>query len=441
MTEWERPESALPSDGKIALALSGGRDSVALAHVLLRAGADFFAVHVEHGIRGESSLRDADFVRSFCKERGIPLEVFSVDVPTYAREKGLTTEQAARELRYGVFDGLLAEGKCRYVALAHHADDQTETVLMRIFRGTGIKGLRGMAERSGSYIRPLLGISREEINEYVAENGLPYVEDETNADPTYTRNFLRREIAVLKEKYPALNEAVARLARHAAEADDFIEAATPVPVMKEGEAHLGVDSLKEPVTAKRAVCNACAAVGVRQDIEERHYALVFRLAESESGKRLELPHGLTVYKQGGELVFAKSRFSDGDESTTELDEGIPFPRGEFAEAAGLTIRRVSPDKADFDADALYIDGDKVPADAVLRHRREGDVIEKFGGGTKSLGDFFTDRKIPLRHRDDIVVCASGREVLFAAGVEISEKVRIDKDTKNIIKITEDKDVR
>ena len=124
-----------------------------------------------------------------------------------------------------------------------------------------------------------------------------------------------------------------------------------------------------------------------------------------------------------------------------MDEGIPFPRGEFAEAAGLTIRRVSPDKADFDADALYIDGDKVPADAVLRHRREGDVIEKFGGGTKSLGDFFTDRKIPLRRRDDIVVCASGREVLFAAGVEISEKVRIDKNTKNIIKITEDKDVR
>lgn len=430
----------MPSDGKIALALSGGRDSVALAHVLLRAGADFFAVHVEHGIRGENSLRDADFVRTFCKDRNIPLEVYSVDAPALAREKGLTVEQAARELRYGVFDGLLAEGKCRYVALAHHADDQTETVLMRIFRGTGIKGLRGMSAKSGSYVRPLLGISREEINEYVAENRLPYVEDETNADPTYTRNFLRREIAVLKEKYPALNEAVARLARHAAEADDFIEAAIPVPVVEDGEAYLDIADLKEPVTAKRAIYNACVAVGVRQDIEERHYALIFRLAQGESGKRLELPHGIAVHKQGERLAFAKSRFSDG-ENAEEFGEGIPFPRGEFAAVAGLLLQRIAPAKAEFGADALYIDGDKVPADAVLRHRREGDVIEKFGGGKKSLGDFFTDRKIPLRRRDSVVVCASGSEVLFAAGVEISEKVKIDKNTKNIIKITEDKDVR
>lgn len=146
----------VPMGARIALAFSGGRDSVALADMLLAARADFFAVHVEHGIRGENSLKDAAFAEEFCRERGVGCRLFRVGAPARAKEKGLTVEQAARELRYEVFGGLLAGGECDFVALAHHADDQTETVLMRIFRGTGIHGLRGMSEYSGRYFRPLL---------------------------------------------------------------------------------------------------------------------------------------------------------------------------------------------------------------------------------------------------------------------------------------------
>ena len=124
----------LPEGARFALAFSGGRDSVALFDLLKGAGADFFAVHVEHGIRGENSVKDAEFAERFCRGRGVDVKVYHVDALRIARERGMTVEQAAREARYGVFGKLLADGECDLVALAHHADDQTETVLMRIFR-------------------------------------------------------------------------------------------------------------------------------------------------------------------------------------------------------------------------------------------------------------------------------------------------------------------
>ena len=182
---------------KIGVALSGGRDSVALLHMLREAGYTLIAINVEHGIRGDESLRDSKFVAELCASLDVPLLAYGVDAPTFARESGYTLEQGARILRYRVFDRVLQEGKCDYIALAHHLDDQVETILMRILRGTGIKGLVGMRAVSGRYVRPLLGVSREEIDSYCKQNGLAYVEDSTNGDSAYTRNFLRGELAVL----------------------------------------------------------------------------------------------------------------------------------------------------------------------------------------------------------------------------------------------------
>lgn len=424
---------SLFSDARSALALSGGRDSVALAHALAEAGADFFAVHVEHGIRGENSLRDAEFVRAFCAERGIELVTRSVDVPSYAADSGLTVEQAARELRYGVFAELLREGLCGHVLLAHHRDDQAETLFMRILRGTGIKGLRGMSAVNGPYVRPLLGYSRAQIDEYVAAHGLPYADDETNSDEAYTRNFLRRELAVLRERFPALDAAAARLAAHAAEDDDFIERFVPLPRTEGAAVCLPIAELGEPVTAKRAVARACALLGVEQDIEDRHLRAALSLIDAESGRRLNFPRGITVYRESGRLAFVSDA---ADKARTECAE-TPFPdlSSGAVRAAGVNFEKVSARGGD---GALYIDGGKLPKDAVLRYRREGDFIRKFGGGTKSFGDFLTDRKVPLRLRDGITVCASGSEILFAAGLDISSRLKIDDDTETIIRITTDK---
>ncbi len=416
---------------KICVALSGGRDSVALLDMLREGGYDVSAVNVEHGIRGEESVSDSRFVSELCASMGVPLFAYSVDAPAFSAQNGYTLEQGARILRYGIFDELLNEKKCDYIALAHHLDDQVETVLMRILRGTGIKGLTGMRAVSGRYLRPLLGVSRADIDRYVRERGLRYVEDSTNGDTAYTRNFLRGEIATLKTRFPALSDAVARLCANAREAEEYIDSHVPEPELKGGEAYVKISDLGEAAIAKRLVMKAAKMLGVTQDIEEKHFALILALKDAENGKYLELTHSLNVHRQGDHLVFALR--SDGARA-----EEIPFAEGVFeqfrisvekAPAADIPSSLASGDGT------LYLDADSVPFDAVIRYRRKGDVIAKFGGGSKSLGDFLTDKKVPKRKRDSLAVVASGKSVLAVAGVDISSSCRVTDATTEVYKIS------
>ncbi len=413
---------------RIALAFSGGRDSVALADVFLSAGIDFFAVHVEHGIRGESSIKDLEFARQFCLERGISIKVFHVDAPAHAKKEKITLEQAARKLRYEVLDSLKESGECDLVALAHHAGDQAETILMRIIRGTGIGGLRGMRPLSNGYVRPLLKCARADIDEYVKEKGLQFVEDESNSDLSYTRNFLRAELATMRDRFPSLDTSFARLALSAGEDDDFIGSFVPPIKVENGEARIDIaESLMPGPIFKRAVLNACAAVGATQDIEEKHLVLLKNFIESASeGQRLCFTHGVDMHFERGSIVFAKRQTLDN-----KLE--VPFSLDNLA-MLGLQVEKVSLEDMKIGDGSLYIDLDKIPSVAVLRYRREGDKIVKFGGGTKSFGDFLTDKKVPLRKRDLLVVCASGSYVLFAVGVDISDMVKVDEKTTEILRI-------
>lgn len=411
---------------KVALALSGGRDSMALAHLLLGADVDFYCVHFEHGIRGESSIRDCKFVEEWGRNHGVEVRVIPLDCPKYAKDNGLTLEQGARELRYAHFDDMLKNGECDYVALAHHASDQTETVFMRILRGTGVAGLKGMSVINGGYVRPMLNVTRAEIDDFVKENGIPYVDDETNSDTSYTRNFLRAELCKMRERFPSLDETVARLTRNAAEIDDFLSSLIPPVEVKDGEVRMAVADMDGGLLAKRRIKAICDALGVRQDFEERHYPLVFSLASAENGKMLCLPHGLTAHKDGEYVVFALEKDNDNFE--------IPFD----GESVDGIIKCEKADGYHAGSGALYIDLDRIPQGAVLRRIKDGDKIKKFGGGTKNLGDFLTDKKYPLRKRKDLVVCAVGSDVLFVLGVEISAQVAVEDSSVRVLKISQDK---
>lgn len=422
-------------DVVVGVALSGGRDSVALAYALKKSGANLVAINVEHGIRGESSVADSVFAEEFCKEYGIPFLGYSVDAPTFSKQNGYTLEQGARILRYEIFDRALNEKKCDLIALAHHLDDQVETVFMRILRGTGLNGLCGMKEVNGRYIRPLLSYTREEIDAYIKENSLAFVDDESNDDVAYTRNFLRREIAVLKERFPNLCQSVARLCKNACEDNECINLLVPDIRVADGEAAVGIAELENCHIAekKRLIMKAVNALGVYQDIEDRHYKDIFDLAFGENGKYICLTHGITVHKDNdGEIVFVR----DIKDKITAAPR--PFALGENSDF-GVFAQIVSRDvfekerKSERQKGALYFDLDKLPKDAVIRFRREGDSILKFGGGRKNLGDFLTDKKIPLRKRDKTAVVASGGEIYAVAGVEISALVKVDADTRNIVK--------
>lgn len=421
------------SGKKIGVALSGGRDSVALAYAMKTAGIDIVAINVEHGIRGESSLNDSKFVADFCKKFDIPLFAYSVDVPSFCEENGYTLEQGARILRYEIFDKVIDEGICAYIALAHHLDDQVETLFMRIIRGTGVKGLCGMKEVSGRYIRPLLGCQREDIDDFVATNGLHFVEDETNSDEKYTRNFLRAELKRIKERFPSFCTSVSRLCENASEICDYLDEKTPSLHLENGEVKVDISLFDDVMIAKLLVMKAVNLLGVFQDIEQRHFPLVFDLVKAQNGKRIELTHGICVHKEGENLVF--SRRNGTCDNTTDTPQ-TKFEARDFDDF-GVSVKH--SDRKEYEAQkgkgALFIDGDKVAKNAVLRCRKDGDFIEKFGGGSKSIGDFFTDKKVPLRKRDSLVLLALGNEVLAVFGLEISKKVAIDEDTKNILKLT------
>lgn len=418
----------------IGVALSGGRDSVALAYALKKADVSLIAVNVEHGIRGESSVNDSKFVEEFCKKYDIPLLSFSVDVPSFCKQNGYTTEQGARILRYDIFDKVLSDGKCDFIALAHHADDQVETVFMRIIRGTGVRGLCGMSAVSGKYIRPLLDCTREDINDFIAKNELPYVDDETNFDTDYTRNFLREELEKIKQRFPALCTSVSRLCSNASEVCDYIKSNTPTLSLDGGEVKVDTKYFDECVIAKELVLQAAKLLGVCQDIEQRHFAIVLALKDAQNGKRVELSHGLVAHKDGEYIVFAKNEENNECEAKT-------FCEGEFADL-GVKItkiesvckERLRENGAENCNRTLYIDGDKLPQHAVLRRIKPGDYIQKFGGGTKSVGDFLTDKKVPLRKREKLVIVANGSEVFAIFGVEISKSVPLDCDTKTVFEL-------
>jgi len=204
-----------PAGGKLLCAVSGGRDSMAMLHILCslaqEQGVLLGVAHFNHGIRGENALRDEKFVESYCKEKGIACFVGRGDVPAAAKQQGWTLEEAARNLRYAFLEETARSWGAERIALAHHADDNAETLLLNLIRGSGLRGLGGIAPVREQWIRPLLHLSRREIENYIEENRIPFVEDESNADESLTRNFLRRQVL------PVLEQAQPRAAEHMAQ--------------------------------------------------------------------------------------------------------------------------------------------------------------------------------------------------------------------------------
>ena len=264
-------------------------------------------------------------------------------------------------------------------------------------------------------------------------NDLPFVEDETNSDLSYSRNFLRAELAVLKERYPDLENSFARLSRVAYETEEYIESVLPKLTLKDGEVCISSADCANSFVLKRLVIKACDMLGVSQDIEEKHLFSIVELAKNDAGKRLNLSHGIVAHKDANGIVI--TRENKVDCASDNMDEiYVPFAVGEF-ETAGVNIEYAQVVvKEETKAGVLFADLDKIPDGAMIRNRRDGDFICKFGGGTKSVGDFLTDKKVPLRTRDSLKVLAKDSEVFAIFGVEISAKVKVDESTTRIVKL-------
>ncbi len=407
------------NEGVTGVAVSGGVDSMVLLRLFMESGADFFVINVEHGIRGESSVSDSEFVAKFCREHNIKCFIERVDALKYASERKISVELAARELRYGVFERFLKEKKAERIALAHHADDNAETVLMRIFRGTGIRGLKGITDRD-RFIRPLIKYTRKEIEEYAEKNGVKYVSDETNADNIYTRNFIRNELMpLIKLRYPSVVRSLSRLSDIAEETDEFLAKCAILPENTADGCVLRGFFKADKLIKKYSAESALRSLGAVKDVEYVNLNDLSELDNKENNACADMPFGITAIKYGDDLFFVKRATGGFTEETFDAGKtyfcGNYFYRFERGKeiVAGITF-----------------DGDKTSG-CVVRRRADGDRFRRVNGRSKLLSDFLNEKKLLKSEKDSVLVLAKGNVIYAVLGIEVAEEAKIDENTKNI----------
>lgn len=316
-------KSSLEQDAHYLLAVSGGADSLALAHAcaaLAKKGWGTYSVcHVEHGLRGAEALRDMRLVESFCREQGLSCCVKHVDVRTYAQKEHLSTEDAARRLRYRALRSAAKEAGASLIVTAHHMGDQAETVLLRLMRGAGLEGLAAMRAKQGDILRPLLGVERGELEAYCQAQGLAYCHDSTNDDVRYTRNRVRRELLrdIAQQYNPDIVPALARTAALLALDADFMEAMAKaffdgLAKISEGQISLRLDvllSLHKAVRL-RVLRKAYYKLSSVELDYERTLALEALCVRRSGGKLIQLPGAVTAACQNKQIIFTQNNFTN-----------------------------------------------------------------------------------------------------------------------------------
>lgn len=421
----------------IGVGVSGGMDSMSLLHMLIanqkELGCEIIVINIDHMIR-QNSADDSNFVVDYCKKNNIKIHRFNVDAKKYSVDNKISLELSARQLRYGVFDALIKKGIVNKIALAHHQNDQVETILMNLFRGTGTSGIQGMEfERQDGIIRPLLNVSKEQIKEYVKLNQVPYVTDQTNEENTYNRNFLRNEIMpLILSKWPNALNSITNFACDVALDDQYIskQLVTDAILFDEKIAKIPTSYFLQDISlVSRMIFNTVKRIGIEKNFERKHMKLLIKLAQNEqTGSKLDFPCGLKAIKEYNYITLANRQ-------KEKIDIELPFKIGkiDFASQILLTkkIKKEDFEKTD---NNLIFDLDKLPSGAIWRFKHEGDIFCKFGGGTKKLKSYLVDKKIPTRLRQSMPILAVGNEVYVVAGVEISDKIKIDENTKNCVEI-------
>ena len=453
---------------KILAAVSGGADSVCMLLVLeayrRQVPFELEAVHVEHGIRGEESRADAAFVERLCSERGICCQVVSCDAPEAAGRLHMSLEEAARTLRYEILRKICREHGCDVIATAHHAMDQAETVLWNLARGTGAAGLAGIRPVSGDLIRPMLEITREEIEAILRDCAVTYRTDRTNADMAYTRNRIRGVLLPWMEQNLNRQTArhICRAAEHVRGLQDFADRMADeaekncIRQGRSGAGSPGTDAMElllapfagldpylQGEVLRRCIARCRDGKGLK-DIGAVHIQMLRDLVCMPCGKQVHLP-GIRVCRESGKLVFSKIGAREKAEDRPQahfplFDPGTGQLVPEFSISPWLVKAAVKA-RQDVETDEIFrektytkfLSYDTITCNVCFRTRRPGDfLVVNAQGGRKKLGDYFTDRKVPAAQRDSLWLLADGSRILWIPGYRIGEDVKVTADTRQIL---------
>jgi len=413
---------------RVGIGVSGGSDSMALLHFLenvvrKKIGFDIVAVNVNHNMR-PGSRKDSKFVADYCKVNGIPHISYSVDVPAYAAVNKLSPEHAARVKRYESFEAAIKKFRLTKFAIAQHSSDQAETILLNIFRGSGIAGAGGMELMRGIYVRPLLETAKADINAYLFKNQIPYVDDESNIKSNFARNFIRNEvIPLLQREWRNVEKNIIGFGQNCRADDEYINSVVSMWGLKATDNNVRIALnyfAYPPAVISRIILQAFDAIGLRYNIEKKHVDLIYDLAMAGiNGAKVDLPNNLYAVREYEFVTIVKKTSAQKYQTAGAFKVGKTALPG----FGTVLVTRTISFKPAREKGLLVMDVDKVPRTAVWRTRKEGDQFTKFGGGTKSLSAYLIDKKIPGRLRDKLPILAVGSEVLAIAGVEISDKVK------------------
>lgn len=432
--------------GRVLVACSGGPDSLALLSLVLALKEtqclEVWAAHFDHGIRGAAGRADAAFVADFAAARALPCRVAHEDVPAYAARHRLSLETAARERRYRFLRQTAEEmGPGTVIATGHQAEDQAETVLMRILRGTGLYGLSAMLPKRGAVVRPLLGVSRAEIEAYCRENGLSPRQDATNAEMEATRNRIRLELMpLLRAKYnPEIVAALCRLAEIARDEgaawQGCVEALwqSAARSMSDGWALDRAVFVRQSAVSQEGLLRRLAeAMGEGMRFRFAHYeALRALLCEGRTGKCLDLPgrwRGEMAY--GVLRVYRPAMAKAWQAKALSVPGEVALPEiGLYAEA-----RCVETVPTDLGPEVIAVDADVLPLPWEIRPRQEGDWLQ-VEQGTKKLKKLFIDAKIPRAARAALPIFTANGQVFWVGGVRQAAWGRVHPGTKRIVRLS------
>lgn len=402
----------LQSDGTVLTAISGGADSVALLHLLKDLGYKVCALHCNFHLRGEESDNDQHFVEKFCHESGIRIKTKHFNTLAYAEEHELSIEMAARELRYEWFREQLIEQKAQAIAVGHHMDDQAETLLINLLRGTGLRGLAGMHPRQGNIVRPLLCVNRKEIEDYLRSNHLTYITDSSNLKPDVLRNRIRLEvIPLLKDLQPSAPQTLARAAKNVGEALPYyilgIENAMTTAGFTENALDVEAYHRQEcPITLLHEWLHPSGFNASQISDIQRH-----------------------ISGQPGKMWKSKTHCLLRDRGVLLLTQNTSISQQPVIETSETSsIGPTTPQYA-------YIDADLLTQPLHIRQTQPGDWFIPFGmKGRKLVSDFLTDQKLTRFQKERQWVLCHGADIVWVIGLRTDNRYRVTPQTRRIIQL-------
>lgn len=406
----------IPASSRVLVALSGGPDSVALLCLLLELGYDVAAAHCNFRLRGEESEGDERFVREFCRRRGVKLHVTAFDTADEAARRGVSIEMAARDLRYAYFNRLAEEEGYDVIAVAHHRDDNVETLLLNLLRGTGVKGLTGMRYVHGRVVRPLLDVGRQDLLDYLSQMGQTYVTDHTNLETLYKRNKIRWQLLpLMREINPSIDATLQATIGRLVEVDEWCEATLPealrsveLPPLDGAERCFSLPDLMRLPSPHLLLFHCLHPYR----FTDRQVADAWQCAQRGSQAVFYAPPYELVIDRGRLFLGKQPSLGEGDVMTLEVDKPLQLDDGRLT-ARFLSIERLSeiprePHRVAVDAEGMEC--------LQVRRIRPGDRFVPFGmKGSKLVSDFLTDRKKSLFAKHRQLVVTHGEQIVWVVG--------------------------